>query len=340
MTGQVPTSFDAQAKEQQLRRDADSWDVSNPLSAVPADLPIVDIAGWKPGIGQRPTELVQQVRTACEDIGFFQLTGHGLDQDLVNAAMSMNRRFHALPAATKAEITMDQPGAIGGIGYLPVGHNKLPKRARGNRNAAFIAKTSSELTVAANLWPAQAALPEFRATVIEYLGAITDLALRLVTLYEAALDLEIGFFADAFTDPLARLRLSHYPPGQIDDAAPDQFGIAPHVDTTFFTLLVQDGPGLVVFDAARKQWIRVPVVTNALVVNSGELLRQWSNDRFLSARHFANNLDATDRYSIPFFFNANPDYPMRCLPTCTGPNNPPKYPTITYRESQGVVQGE
>jgi isopenicillin N synthase-like dioxygenase len=47
-----------------------------------------------------------------------------------------------------------------------------------------------------------------------------------------------------------------------------------------------------------------------------------------------------DRYSIPFFFNATLDYPMSCQPTCHGPGNSAKYPTISYAESQAVVQGK
>ena len=75
-------------------------------------------------------------------------------------------------------------------------------------------------------------------------------------------------------------------------------------------------------------------------MNSGELLRQWTNDRYLSVRHFANNAAAGSRYSIPFFYNAAADYPMECLPTCQGPGNPPKYPTISYEQSQAAAQGE
>jgi isopenicillin N synthase-like dioxygenase len=83
------------------------------------------------------------------------------------------------------------------------------------------------------------------------------------------------------------------------------------------------------------------VIENAFIVNTGELLKQWSNDCFVSVKHFANNNtgDAA-RYSIPFFFNANPDYIMECLPTCCDADNPPKYPPISYLQSQGVVQGE
>ena len=107
------------------------------------------------------------------------------------------------------------------------------------------------------------------------------------------------------------------------------------------TLLLQDSPGLVIHSAKHRQWIKPPQIENAFVVNSGELLKQGSNDRFLSTRHFANNAAAgQSRYSIPFFFNATADYPMACLPSCHDEQNPPKYPTISYLESQAVVQGE
>ena len=85
----------------------------------------------------------------------------------------------------------------------------------------------------------------------------------------------------------------------------------------------------------------MPVVDNAFVVNSGELLKQWTNDRFLSVRHFAHvRSSESSRYSIPFFVNADRDYVMECIPTCCDTENPSKYPPISYNQSQGVVQGE
>ena len=147
-------------------------------------------------------------------------------------------------------------------------------------------------------------------------------------------------FAAGFEHPSWRLRLTHYPPvpEMLEEDA--DFGIAPHVDTTCFTLLVQNAAGLTIYSHQRGCWIQAPVVPDAFVVNSGELLRQWTNDRYLSVRHFANNAAAGSRYSIPFFYNAAADYPMECLPTCQGPGNPPKYPTISYEQSQAIAQGE
>ena len=113
------------------------------------------------------------------------------------------------------------------------------------------------------------------------------------------------------------------------------------MDTSFFTLLAQDSPGLVIYNEERGRWVRVPMREYAFIVNSGELLKQWSNDHFRSARHFVvNDNGESARYSIPFFFNARPDYIMECLPSCQGPDDPPKYAPISYLQSQGVVQGE
>ena len=235
---------------------------------------------------------------------------------------------------------MDRPEwPVGGIGYLPVKNRKLPARDRGNLNETFIVKSDNGLSLNDNQWPAADALPTFRPAVEAYAETMEALSRRLLPIFAAALEMPKDFFEEAFISPLYRLRMTHYPPLKEQDR--DEFGIAPHVDTSFITILAQDKPGLSVFNERVQQWINVPLIDNAFIINTGELLKQWSNDRFISAKHFANNNTGDDsRYSIPFFLNANSDYKMECIPSCCGPDNPPKYPPISYNESQGVVQGE
>jgi len=335
----TPDAFDPAAKEQQLAAESSSWDTSVVVDAVEGDIPIVDVASYfASGSRDDLDAAAATMQYALEEVGFYQLTGHGVTQ--VNDILEATRLFHALPLGVKQTILIDQPDAtLGSVGYMPVGARKLPSRGKGNPNEAFLLKADRGVTFDDNEWLPEDVLPGFRSSVEAYATAMTGLALRLLPLYAVALDLAPDFFASAFEHPFSRLRMTHYPHAPEGDDLGD-VGIPPHVDTTFMTLLLPDSPGLVIYSQLREEWIRVPVVTGALVVNAGELLRQWSNDRVLSTRHFANNTSAQSRYSVPFFFNATADHPMECLPSCCGPQNPAKYPTISYQQSQGVVQGE
>ena len=238
---------------------------------------------------------------------------------------------------------MDMPEhQVGGVGYLGYDNWKLPSRTKPNRNAAYVVKKDHRISYDDNLWPE--VLPGFRTAVERYSTLVVGLAKRLLPIYAVALDLPADYFLVAFEeDPFFRLRMTHYRPKESKaDQAGEGFGIHPHVDTSFITLLLTDGtPGLNIFSHKRKEWIQMPTaLPNALIVNTGELLRQWSNNLFVSTRHFATNTTNRDRYSVPFFFTPNSDYVMECLPTCCGPDNPPAYPPFSYNQSQGVVQGE
>ena len=336
-----PQNFDAVAKEQQLRADSDSWDTTRVEDAQPGDIPVIDL---QPYFSNPCTDtlapIAEQLRSACERVGFFSIVGHEVPDSLVKMVFGFARRFHALPLDAKQMIAMDRPDwPLGGVGYLPLKHRKLPARSKGNLNEAFIVKCDHKLAMDANQWPAEEALPGFRETVERYAAALETLGKRLLPIFARALEMPPDFFDEAFVSPLYRLRMTHYPP--VKTTPDDEFGIAPHVDTTFCTILAQDRPGLSIFSERRRQWIRAPLLDEAFIVNSGELLRQWSNDRFISVKHFANNnTGEQSRYSIPFFFNANSDYRMSCIPSCCGPDNPPRYAPVSYAESQAVVQGE
>ncbi len=332
-------------REAELAAEAATWDTSAPRAAAADEIPTVDIGPWLQSRTRADLDgAALQLRRAGETVGFFQLVGHGVPAKVIDDAFTAAERFHSLPHDLRTSIDIDKPGAPGGVGYLPFGHRRLPKRAKGNLNEAFVIKVDPQLDLEANQWPDASVIPGFRAAVETYVGAITALARDLVTVYEAALELPSGWFDDAFAEPTWRLRLTHYPAVDARDA--DQFGIAPHVDTTFFTVLAQRGEGLVIHrpdGTGPGEWTWVPEVAGALVVNTGELLRTWSNDRFASVKHFANNNTSSlgvSRYSIPLFYNANADYVMECLPTCCDESNPARYPPVSYRTSQAAAQGE
>jgi isopenicillin N synthase-like dioxygenase len=124
--------------------------------------------------------------------------------------------------------------------------------------------------------------------------------------------------------------MTHYPnqPAALDD----EFGIAPHTDTSFLTLLA---PNTVPGPSIRRQdgsWLDAPAIPGAYVVNGGQLMRRWTNDTFLATPHRAINRSGGERYALAFFCDANIDWPIAAVPTTIGPDRPPKYPTTYYTD--------
>ena len=331
----------AAARERELAAEAESWDVSTIRPATLDDIPVVDVSAWRAsGDPAELDRLGDQVRAIGEQVGFHFLTGHGIPESVTAGAFAAATEFLTLPDEAKLTIRTDtEHTAVSGAGYLPVGERKLPRRAKGNLNEAIIFKRDVGVSLTDADWPDPADAPRFRDAVEAYAAEIERVALELVPVYARALGLPADFFDAAMVDPFWRLRMTRYHP--VGDVPPDEFGIAPHVDTTFFTLLAQDSEGLTIRSERTGEWVAAPVVPDALVVNTGELLKQWSNDRFVSVKHFVPpHQGPGDRYSIPFFFNANADWPMEVLSTCTDADNPPKYPPVSYRQSQAAAQGE
>lgn len=337
----MPDNFNPRDKEAQLRSESHSWDTSQVQEAMVGDIPLIDVKDYfQTRSDVTLDQVATQLREACTEVGFCSIVGHQFPSSILQQALDETRRFHDQPIEIKNSLLMDKPDwPIKGVGYLPVNNFKLPARDKGNLNEAFVIKRDHATSLDDNQWPGEDQLPGFRGHIETYAREIEKLAKQLLPVYARALKLDRDYFEPAFTSPLYRLRLSRYPSFAQKDS--EGFGIAPHVDTTFFTLLAQDSPGLVIYSEKRQCWIHAPVIEGAFVVNTGELLKQWSNDLFISVKHFANNNTSDkSRYSIPFFFNANADFKMECLPSCCDADNPPKYPPISYRESQGIVQGE
>lgn len=328
-------------RAKELAREAAAWDPSSLVPATPDDVPVVDVEHFfASGDAGELERLGEQVRFIGENIGFHCLVGHGIDTEMFESIFAAAQDFLTLPDEIKGQVTIDDPDAAApGIGWLPLGERRLPERAKGNLNEAVLFKQDRTLRLADNPWLPESVLPGFRAAVEAYASQIERVAKALLPIYAVALELSPDWFEPAFQSPFYRLRMTRYT--DTPDADVDQYGIAPHVDTSFFTLLTQSGPGLAIYGEQREVWLTAPVVPDALVVNTGELLKQWSNDRFVSVKHFVPpHRGERDRYSVPFFFNATADYSMACLPTCHGSDNPPRYPPVSYLQSQAAAQKE
>ena len=293
-----------------------------------AVVPVLDIGPYLRGEAGAAERTAAQLRSALEEIGFFFIVGHDVPWSMVEAVYQQARRLHALDEAAKEAILMSNERG----GYLQLGGGTSYASAiagavrKPNLNAAFFAHRGGYRH--GNQWPA---LDGFEATVEAYIDAMSSLSQRLLPLYARSLGLAEDYFAPFFDEPSVTLRLSHYP---VVDHEDEQWGLAPHTDSTVMTLLpANDVPGLWIRPEGH-EWIEPPPLPNSFLVNSGDILRRWTNDRYLSTAHRVMNQSGTDRYAMPFFFGARDDALIEALPTCVDAEHPPLHEPITYGDYQ------
>jgi isopenicillin N synthase-like dioxygenase len=313
--------------------------VTDPEAAAAA-IPVLDYGPCFAGESGALERLARQLRAACESVGFFYIRHHGVPEALVERAFAASRRFHALPLEQKLALRLNENN----IGYLPVnasvqGASTVHKATRPNQNESFFVshdRGADHPDVIAgkplrgrNQWPE--GLPGFREDVIAYVKAMEALCDRMLPAFAVALDLPPDHFAPYFADEAhITLRLLHYPPQP--ETEDNLFGQAPHTDNSFMTVLARNEvPGLAV-RLPSGEWLAPPLIPGTFLVNLGNMMRRWSNDRFLSTPHGVLNDSGTDRYSIAYFHSPNPDRVIQCLPSCTGPGNPARYEPAVYRD--------
>jgi isopenicillin N synthase-like dioxygenase len=148
-----------------------------------------------------------------------------------------------------------------------------------------------------------------------------------------ALDLPDAHFEPFYTNMTTKLRFVLYP-DQIDEPLPGQLRNAPHTDFNGFTVLRQDAaPGGLQVRVGDDAWVDVRPVDGALVINAGDLIQRWTNDRWRSNVHRVVNpprsfTGSTRRLSIVFFTGPNPDAEIACLPSCIPPGEKARYSPI------------
>jgi isopenicillin N synthase-like dioxygenase len=302
----------------------------------PSAIPVIDFGPCFAGAPGALASTSAELRHALEHVGFFIMVNHGVPAPLIERIFAEARRFHAQPMPAKLALRMNEHNN----GYMAMGRyavwtSEVNANDKPDLNEAFFCKRerspddplrrSGRRFVGPNRWPAD--LPEFRERVLAYTDAMDALSRRVLPVWAAALDLPPDAFDGAFADSQFSFRLSHYPPVP---AAANQFGIAPHTDANFLTFLAQsDVPGLQV-RMPSGAWVDVPYVPNSYAVNSGDMLHRWTNGRIKSTPHRAVPPVGEHRYAVPFFLGPHIDTIIECLPTCQGPDNPPRFPPITY----------
>jgi len=303
-----------------------------------SEIPTIDLSPALDGSETGLTAVARRLDEVYAEVGFGQAIGHGIDPTLVDDLFEASRRFHALPAEEKATITVNEAhrGFIA-MATSTIVTSSVDEVRRPNQSESFLVmhdqpadhpdRLAGLPLAGPNQWPAAA--PEIREPIERYVEAMRALGQRLAQVVAVALGAPVDHFDAAFAEPVTFLRLLWYPP-QPPQSPDDLYGAAPHTDYGFLTFLAQhQRPGLQV-RRPDGTWIDVPVTEDAFVLNSADILRRWSNGRWVSTPHRVINRTGEERYSAPFFFDPHMTTLVEPLPSCVPAGERPRFEPVVY----------
>jgi len=298
------------------------------------DLTTVDIAPFIHGGAAARQRVARAFAAAFETAGFAVIVGHGVPQALAQDIYAAVKAFFAQPVADK--LAYAPPEQTKGRGYLPMGIESVAKTLSGETppdlcEALVFSKPHRPDAVARNIWPEQPR--QLSPLVKAWCGAIMELNGHLWRLAALALDLPEDYFLPWVADPSLVLRFVHYPDQPVPPA-PGQLRYGAHHDYGGLTILRQDtAPGGLQICDRDGVWKEAGVVPDSFVINVGDLLARWTNDRWRSTLHRVSNPDrlltgSTARLSMVAFTAPNEESEIACLPSCSGPANPARYSPV------------
>lgn len=233
-------------------------------------------------------ELAQEIRRACQETGFFAISNHGVNATMIQQAWDASRAFFDL------DIEEKQISISYNTTEYPYGYEQSESLRRGKahdqdssgekeesshpdlKETFAIGPSHPDSGMPPRRFPNQP--PEFKEAVVSYYSAMEDLASRLLGLFAISLELPPDWFQDKFDKHQSALRLLNYP--HLNDQvepAPGQLRAGAHTDYGALTILKSGGPGLqVLFNG---EWVDVPYLEDAFVINVGDLMQRWTNGK-------------------------------------------------------------
>jgi isopenicillin N synthase-like dioxygenase len=319
------------------------------------DVPVIDLTGFEEGDDARRRMIARQVDEAASTVGFMQIRGHGVPAAAAARLASAMDAFFTLPLPEKAAYRA--PATSINRGYTGLREERLsyslgvtsPADLFEAFNVGSPASSFPELELPAdhypaNIWPQRPA--QFRASVEEWMDHAQRLTRTLTRVFAVALDLPLDYF-EPFTDhSVDTLRMNRYdlPDGDVQ-LEPGQLGMGAHTDYGIVTVLWADDvqPGLQILDADGG-WHDIRPVRGALLINLGDALARWTNDRWRSTMHrVVAPIDPSGhpilRRSAAFFHDGNADAVISCLPSCLAAGSEPSYEPVTVADHLSAKLG-
>ena len=308
-------------------------------------VPEIDLRRFLDGDVEDRRAIARLTDETCREIGFLCVTGHKVPDDVQSGIYDRSKAFFRQEETTKQAVAQPGPDVI--RGFIGQGRAALATTL-GDATPPDIKETfsigpepddpadpyftapGSGHHFAPNLWPE---MPGFRAAWMAYWAGMERLSADMMRLFAVALDLDEGYFQGAIDRHISILSAMFYP-DQAVPPVPGQLRAGAHTDFGTMTILKPDqAPGGLQVQTRAGDWAPVKAPPGAFVVNIGDMMARWTNDRWVSTLHRVVNPppDAalgSERLSIGFFHQPNYDALVECLESCRAPGEPAKYPPI------------
>jgi len=296
-------------------------------------------------------KVAQEICTACGEIGFFVVINHGIPKDVVEAVWAQTRQFFDLPLEEKQTLTTDDDSKYP-YGYSALGGETLSrgKRVDGGADEVEETKPAGDMKEMMQIGPcnAESGMPPrrmptnpegFAPAWERYYEEANSLAGRLLGAFAISLGLPANWFDNKKSKHISALRANNYPDQKDIVVPPGSIRCSAHTDYGTVTILKSGGPGLQVCkDKQDSVWHDVPYVPDGFVINLGDLMRRWTNDRWSSTLHRVINPPPDHvqtwgrRMGLAFFHNLDKDAIVETIPSCITESNPLKYDPIVAGE--------
>ncbi|PYI12419.1 thymine dioxygenase [Aspergillus sclerotiicarbonarius CBS 121057] len=323
-------------------------------------IPVVDFSSWYNTQDESSRQRVaHELVEACQEVGFVYIVNHSLSETILNAAFDWMKRLFELSDEEKMQAPHPEGWAVH-RGYSWPGLEKVSqvmssgddeevrKKLREIPDVKEIYDIGSEENSAQpNQWIPKETLPGFRAFMVRFYWECNKVGCEILRALATGLDLEDEcYLTKRHSGYNNQLRLLHYLPVPAEDLERERTARCPaHTDWSSITMLFQDDCGGLEVEDVSRPGIFVPAapLKNAIVMNVGDLLQMWSNDRLRSTNHRVRlpqlsdrfegpNRMTRERYSIPYFLSPDPDMVIECIPSCMSEENPAKHKPITQAE--------
>ncbi|WP_233402198.1 isopenicillin N synthase family dioxygenase [Marinomonas ostreistagni] len=292
-------------------------------------IPVIDVSTLIDGTNVQ--SVAEKIGYVCENLGFLYVVNHGVSKELMDKVKSYTKLFFDLPLGEKEKLNLEQSGESF-RGYIPMyGENVDPEYTKDFKECFDYALHEEKVSpfFGPNIMPDF--IPDFKEVMETYHAEMLKLANKLIGAISVSLGLPFDYFYKLQQHPISIQRLLHYPP-QTGKISREEIGIGEHTDYGFLTILSQDEVGGLQVKNRSGDWISAPPIEGSFIVNIGDLVQTYSNDKYISTYHRVINTSGKERYSFPFFMDMDFDAVVAPVPTCVSDSNPAKYKAYTCGE--------